>query len=255
MSGAPETRRVGLIVPSSNTTIETEIPLMLARAELGVPVTFHSSRAVLHSVDAESLDRMVAEGDRCASELSDARVDVIAYACLVALMARGAGAHEQIESHLSEVVAANGGEAPIVSSAGALIRTLHAQGVERVAIMTPYMPPLTKLVADYLEAYGIEVVDSLSLAVPDNVEVGRLAPAGLLDHARGLDLSRAQTLIASACVQMPSLPVLDELEGETGLPVISAATATAAEVLDALGFERAVPGAGSLLAPGTASRS
>ncbi|HVW48233.1 MAG TPA: hypothetical protein VHA76_14350 [Solirubrobacterales bacterium] len=245
---AAETRRVGLIVPSSNTTIETEIPLMMARAELGVPVTFHSSRAVLHSVDEESLDRMVADSDRCASELSDARVDVIAYACLVALMARGAGAHEEIEKRLAEVVEANGGESPIVSSAGALIRTLQRQGVERVAIMTPYMPPLTKLVADYIEAYGIEVVDSLSLAVADNVEVGKLPQAGLIDHARGLDLSRAQTLIASACVQMPSLEVLDELESTQGLPVISAATATAAEVLDVLGFDRTVPGAGSLLA-------
>jgi maleate isomerase len=245
---AAETKRIGLIVPSSNTTIETEIPLMLARAELGVPVTFHSSRAVLHSVDKESLDRMVADSDRCASELSDARVDVIAYACLVALMARGAGAHEEIEKHLGEVVEANGGHSPIVSSAGALIRTLQRQGIERVAIMTPYMPPLTKLVADYIEAYGIEVVDSLSLAVADNVEVGRLPQAGLIDHARGLDLGRAQTLIASACVQMPSLEVLDELESDHGLPVISAATATAAEVLDVLGLDRAVPGAGSLLA-------
>ena len=250
---ALEARRVGLIVPSSNTTIETEIPLMMARAELGVPVTFHSSRAVLHSVDEESLGRMVADSDRCASELSDARVDVIAYACLVALMARGAGAHEEIEKRLTEVVEANGGDSPIVSSAGALIRALQRQGVERVAIMTPYMPPLTKLVADYIEAYDIEVVDSLSLAVADNVEVGKLPQARLVDHARGLDLGRAQTLIASACVQMPSLEVLDEIESDRELPVISAATATAAEVFDVLGFERAVPRAGSLLA-GTARR-
>src|ERR1700759_4682421 len=133
---APEAKRVGLIVPSSNTTIETEIPLMMARAELGVPVTFHSSRAVLHSVDEESLNRMVADSDRCANELSDARVDVIAYACLIALMARGAGAHEQIEKHLSEVVEANGASSPVISSAGALVRALQRDGVERVAIMT-----------------------------------------------------------------------------------------------------------------------
>ncbi|MGD9737095.1 MAG: Asp/Glu racemase [Solirubrobacterales bacterium] len=252
MSAAAETavkpKRVGLIVPSSNTTIETEVPQMLARADLGVPVTFHSSRAVLHSVDEESLDRMIADSDRCASELADARVDVIAYACLVAVMVRGAGAHEEVEKRLAEVVAASGAEAPVISSAGALVRGLRRQGIERVAIMTPYMPPLTKLVAGYLEEYGIEVVDSLSLAVADNVEVGRLAPTDLRDHARGLDLSRAQTLIASCCVQMPSLEVLDLLEGDTGLPVISAATATAAEVLDALGLDRKVPGAGSLLA-------
>ena len=247
MMGMQGVKRVGLIVPSSNTTIETEIPQMLARADLGAEVTFHSSRAVLHNVDEESLDRMVKDSDRCARELSDARVDVIVYACLVALMARGGGAHEKLEANLREVAAANGGEAPVVSSAGALVRVMKEQGVERVAIMTPYVPSLTALVARYIEAYGIEVVASLSLSVADNVEVGRLQQANLTERVEDLDLSRAQMLIASACVQMPSLDVLEPLERKTGLPTISAATATAAELLDALSLPRAVPGAGSLL--------
>ncbi|MCW2953177.1 MAG: Asp/Glu/hydantoin racemase [Conexibacter sp.] len=240
-------RRLGLIVPSSNTTIETEIPRMLRHAGLDDNLTYHSSRAVLHNVDAESLDRMVAESDRCALELSDARVDVLVYACLVALMARGAGAHETVERHLAEVAAGNGGAVPVISSAGALVRTLAGMNAERIAIITPYMPPLTRLVADYLEASGFEVVDSLSLAVPDNVAVGRLDPAGLHAHAQRLKLDRADVLIASCCVQMPSLSALESLELELELPVISAATATTAELLDALGLPRRVPGAGSLL--------
>lgn len=58
--------RVGLIVPSSNVTMETELPALLAGdpavADRGV--TFHSSRAALHRVDPESLQRMVAESER-----------------------------------------------------------------------------------------------------------------------------------------------------------------------------------------------
>jgi maleate isomerase len=243
-----ETKRVGLIVPSSNTTIETEIPRML-RAAGHDEVTFHSSRAVLHNVDAESLDRMVSDSDRCALELSDARPDVIAYACLVALMARGGRAHEHVERHLSEVASDNAGVAvPVTSSAGALIRALQGARVDRVAIMTPYMPPLTEMVKRYIEDYGIEVVDALSLSVSDNVAVGCLPTAALPGHAAGMDLSRAQLLIASACVQMPSLDALPELEERLGLPVISAATATTAEVLEALSLPRTVPGAGALLA-------
>jgi maleate isomerase len=240
-------KRVGLIVPSSNTTIETEVPAMLRAARLGVDFTFHSSRAVLHNVDADSLARMVAEGDRCVAELSDARPDVLVYACLVAVMAAGPRAHEASEARLAEIARDHGCDAPVISSAGALIRTLQREGAARVAIMTPYMPELTRRVAEYIEAYDIEVVDSLSLAVSDNVEVGRLDSSRLPEHARSLDLSRADMLIASCCVQMPSLPALDPIEEQTGLPVISAATATTAELLDALGLERAVPDAGSLL--------
>jgi maleate isomerase len=241
-------KRVGLIVPSTNTTIETELPAMLRRADLPVEFSFHSSRAVLHNVDAESLARMVADGDRCVAELADAHVDVFVYGCLVAIMSAGPRAHEDIEARLAEVARERtGSDAPLVSSAGSLIRTLQREDVARVAIITPYMPELTARVAAYIEDYGIEVVDSLSLAVADNVEVGRLDPERLPGHARGLDLSRADLLIASCCVQMPSLPVLDRMESDLGLPVISAATAMTAEVLDSLGLARRVPRAGALL--------
>jgi maleate isomerase len=243
----PRRQRVGLIVPSSNTTIETEIPELLGRLDLDPPPTFHSSRAVLHNVDTESLERMVGDGDRCARELSDAGVDVLVYACLVALMANGKRAHERVEEHLAQVAADNGSAAPVVSSAGALVRVLEGLGAERIAIMTPYIPALTDMVGDYLADYGFDVAGSVSLSVSNNREVAELDPAGLLGHARTLDLSGVDVLVASACVQMPSLSALDGLERELGLPVISAATATAAELLDALGLPRDVPGAGAML--------
>lgn len=238
--------RIGLVVPSSNTTIETEVPEMLRRS--GAAYTFHSSRAVLHNVDAESLDRMVGQADRCAAELADARVDAIVYACLVALMARGPGSHEGVERRLEEVARESGAEPAITSSAGALVRTLQAHGLRRVAILTPYVDALTELVVAYLEAAGVTIVDALSLRVPDNVQVGRLDPMRLPGLAKGMDLAGADAVILSACVQMPSLPAIAEAEEQLGLPVLSAATATVHDLLVRLGREPDVPGAGSLLA-------
>ncbi|MDW5595028.1 hypothetical protein VSS74_11805 [Conexibacter stalactiti] len=229
-------QRVGLIVPSSNVTIETEVPRMLAGAVAGGRLTFHSSRAVLHRVDPESLDRMVTASDRCAAELADARVDALVYACLVAVMARGHGAHEQIEARLAGIARDNGCDAPIVSSAGALVRTLERLGAKRAAIITPYAPALTEQVAAYIESHGCEVASTVSLAVTDNVAVGRLDPMRLPEHAERLALDGVDVVVASACVQMPSLAALGALEQQLGLPVISAASATAAELAAALGL-------------------
>jgi len=236
-----------MIVPSSNTTMETEIPAMMRAHAASAAVTFHSSRAVLHNVDADSLARMVADGDRCVCELADARVDVMLYACLVAVMAQGPRAHEEIEDRLAAVTRDAGWDVPVISAAGALVRTLQAEGAERIAVIAPYMPDLTARVSSYIEDYGVRVVESVSLAVPDNLEVGRLDPRDLLRHARDLDLTEVDMLVASACVQMPSLGVLDELETELGVPVLSAATASAAELVDALGLGRSVHGAGALM--------
>jgi maleate isomerase len=243
-------RRVGLIVPSSNVTMETELPAMSARhsSAQNPGFTFHSSRAVLHRVDRDSLRRMVVESDRCASELADARVDVVAYACLIAIMAEGKGAHEAAESRLKERLAAAGSSAPVTSSAGALVRSLKRLAIKRVALVAPYMKPLTQVVIDYLAAYDIEVVSSISLEVADNVEVGQLDPSRLVSYAGQLDLAQADAIILSACVQMPSLAAVEETQRAFGRPVLSAATATAYEVLGLLGEQPYVPGAGAALA-------
>lgn len=240
-------KRVGLIVPSSNTTMETEIPQLLGRYGTG-QFTFHTSRARLHTVDVESLSRMVDDGERCAAEVGDADVDVVAYACLVALMSRGTGAHKSVEAKLSDVIRANlAKDVPIVSSAGALVRTMKELGLRKVALVAPYMPPLTRMVVDYIEADGFTVVDSISLSVADNLKVGRLDPYRLPVHVSGLNLSGADGLILSACVQMPSLPVVQKVQDQVGIPVITAATCTAREILLGLGLDPKVSGAGAAL--------
>lgn len=52
-----------------------------------------------------------------------------------------------------------------------------------------------------------------------------------------------------ACVQMPSLSAIEEVERRSGMPTLSAATATTWAILRALKLEPAVPGAGKLLGP------
>ena len=51
----------------------------------------------------------------------------------------------------------------------------------------------------------------------------------------------------SACVQMPSLDLVEAAEHEFGMPVLSAATAGAYSILKAMNLPLAHPGAGSLL--------
>jgi maleate isomerase len=113
---------------------------------------------------------------------------------------------------------------------------------------SPYLEPLTQLVIDYLAAAGIEVVDSISLKVSDNVDVGRLDPARLVPLASRMDTAEADAVVLSACVQMPSLPAIEAAERELGIPVLSAATATVFDLLTALELELRVAGAGRLLA-------
>lgn len=241
--------RIGQIVPSSNVTMETEIPAMLRAREAILPerFTFHGSRMRMKKVTPEELAAMDADSDRCALELSDAAVDVLGYACLVAIMSMGPGYHRQSEARLHGRTVENGHPAPVVTSAGALIDGLTALGARRIAVVAPYMKPLTQLVVSYIANEGIEVQDWLALEIPDNLEVAAQDPANLLSHYRKLDLAGVDALVLSACVQMPSLPSIQRVEDEVGIPVVSAAVCTTHQILTRLGLESRVPDAGMLL--------
>jgi maleate isomerase len=120
--------RIGLVVPSSNTTMETEVPeLLLTRGRRwppnGSPRTPAGSRCA--RVTPEELAAMNAASDRCADELADARCDVPGLRLSRRRHGRGPRArHVAAEQRLEKAAAAAGHELPVVTSAGALVHGL-----------------------------------------------------------------------------------------------------------------------------------
>lgn len=238
--------RIGLAVPSSNVTVETELPALLRRHP-DAEFSFHSSRLRMQHVSPAGLAAMNAQRERAIIELADADPEVILYACLVAVMAGGVCEHTRVEGLIAEQLATGGAEAKVRSSAGALVEGLTALGAKRVALVMPYMKPLAQTVVDYLENEGFEITDWRALEVQDNTEVGCIPGDRVMEAARSLDLTGVDALVISCCVQMPSLSLVQPAEDEFGVPVLSAATAGAYSILRGLGLPATIPGAGSLL--------
>ncbi|RQP26227.1 hypothetical protein DZC73_04115 [Albitalea terrae] len=240
-----------MIVPSWNTTMEAELPELLRRQQQsGSPrLSLHSARlrpmagpdeqdAVMDAVDA----------------LSDAQVEALIHADVSGLMLRGRRRICDMHAQLSQQAAESGRHPSVITSAGALVSALKALNAGRITLIAPYLKAATQQVCKTLGEYGIEAVQSRSLEIVAPALVGRLDQAKLLAIASQLDYSGSQALVISACVQMPSLDVIDEAEQMLGLPVISAATATAFELLNCLDIEPAIHGAGCLLRPRSAAR-
>jgi maleate isomerase len=245
--------RIGQIVPSSNTTMETEIPAILRARELaGIGderFTFHSSRMRMKKVTKAELEAMDCDSLRCAAELADAPVDVVGYACLVAIMSMGTGYHRTSEAQLGEVLLREGRDVSVITSAGALVDELKRSCVRSISIVTPYVRPLTELVVNYIRAEGIAVKDSIALAIDDNIAVGARDADLLLDDVTRLDIGGVDAVVLSACVQMPSLGAIQRAEDRLGLPVTSAAICTTRRMLSAIGLEPIAPNAGYFLSP------
>ncbi|WP_134725765.1 maleate cis-trans isomerase family protein [Paracoccus luteus] len=229
--------------------METEIPALLRAREAIAPerFTFHSSRMRMKHVTKDELAKMDADSDRCALELSDARVDVMGYACLVAIMSMGHGYHRASGERLHGVTRGNGAPAPVITSAGALVEGIKAIGAKRVAVVTPYMKPLTEMVVDYIRNEGIEVGDYRALEISDNLKVAAHDPMNLPGIVAGMKTDDVDAIVLSACVQMPSLAAITTVEAQARKPVLSAAVATTWSMLRELGLNTRVPGGGTLL--------
>ncbi|GAA5233114.1 Asp/Glu racemase [Verticiella sediminum] len=243
------TYKIGQIVPSSNVTMEREVPAILAARMRAAPERFscHASRVRMHRVVAEELARMNADLGRCAQELADARVDVMSTACLVATMAMGAGHHRETERQLAEAIGPMDPAPRVMTSAGALVDELRNFGARRISLLAPYSDELTRTVVSYIEAEGIEVKDFRNFSILDNLAVGERDPLRLLEDVRSLDVAGVDTVVLSACVQMPSLPAIEEAQRMLGVPVTSTAVCTVRQMLRLLGLPQTAPGAGAYL--------
>jgi maleate isomerase len=109
------------------------------------------------------------------------------------------------------------------------------------------MKPLTSRVIDYIENEGIEVIDSLSFEIPDNLEVGNRDPMLLLEDVKRLNTANVDAVVLSACVQMQSLPAIQPAQEQLGIPITSTSVCTARNMLDLLSLDARVPGFGRLL--------
>jgi maleate isomerase len=102
-------------------------------------------------------------------------------------------------------------------------------------------------VVEYIASEGIEVKDYVALEIPDNLQVAAQDPANLVDIYKRLDRGNIDALVLSACVQMQSLPSIQKVQEESGIPTVSAAVATTWEMLRRLELRTEVAGCGELL--------
>jgi hypothetical protein len=112
--------RVGMIVPSSNTTMERELPAMLRAREAVAEerFTLHASRVRMRSMTPAELATMNQQAERAVVELGDATPEAVVFACLVAVMAEEAGAHRRLERQLADAGAAAGRRVPVIPVRG-----------------------------------------------------------------------------------------------------------------------------------------
>ena len=229
-------KRIGLLVPSSNTTVEPEFYRALPRG-----VTLHTARLYLTRIAPEAILQMVQDIETQAKLLASADVDVIVLGATAPSFLKGLGYDREL---IRKIEAAAGRKATTTSTA--LIEALRHIGAQRVVLGSAYDEKVNGIAKAFLEASGIGVLAMEGLALVDNLIVGRLSPDTAYDLAMKVNRPEADA-IALSCTNWQTMDAIDRIERETGKPVVSTTQATIWAALRAIGHTEPIVGYGRLL--------
>ena len=228
--------RIGLLVPSSNTTVEPEFYRALPRG-----VTLHTARLFLTRIAPESILRMVEDMETQAKLLASADVDVIVLGATAPSFLKGLGYDREL---IQKLESTTGRKATTTSTA--LVQALQHFGAKRVVLASAYDEKVNGIAKAFLEASGAEVLDMKGLALVDNLVVGRLGSDTAYDLALKVNHSDADAIVLS-CTNWQTMEAIERIERETGKPVITTTQASVWAALTMIGHTESVSGYGRLL--------
>ena len=225
--------RIGLLVPSVNTVVEPEGCALLPEGFAVYATRMRNSRS-----DADDMAQMCAHVDRGVDELLSANVDVIAFACTAGSFFEGTDGEESLRERLR-----GGSRIEAVTTAGAVAGALRALDAQRVAMVTPYIPELNELEVKFLEGWGFDVVSQAGMGILTAFDIGVVPLAETYRFAREHVAAGADALFIS-CTNLRTMDVIQALEEDLGIPVVTSNQATYWQCLRALGHSAAIPGYG-----------
>ena len=229
-------RRIGLLIPSSNTTQEPEFTRILPDR-----VTLHVARLPLRTVEPSSTARIVEDIESESRKLADANVDAIVLAATAPSSRNGIGYDQEL---IRRIEAASERKATTASTA--LIQALTVLGIKRLVIGAPWSDDVNATSAAFVEASGFSVLAHRALGHVSNLEIGLLEEQTAYDMGLSVDQADAQAVML-ACGNWLTLGIVDRLEAAIGKPVLTTNQVSLWAVLRLAGYHAPVFGWGQLL--------
>ncbi|WP_457947161.1 maleate cis-trans isomerase family protein [Pseudarthrobacter sp. alpha12b] len=234
-------RRIGMIVPSSNTCLEPQTYRILgSRTDVTVHFTrIPVTRIALDDSSNRQFDPAVMQD--AARLLATADVDVIAWNGTSGSWL--GSAHDQ---ELADGIAAATG-IPATTSTLAYFEAFRTFGTERIGLFTPYTEDVNHQVIASYEREGIKTVDHRALGLSDNESFARVTD----DEMRPGSLELAATApdaLVYLCTNLYGANITAEIEDSTGVPVLDSVAVTLWHALKLAGAPLLEPRWGRLLA-------
>ena len=235
-------KKIGLIVPSENTVVETDFHRYLDCSG----ITVHTSRLRWKSGKAvSSLDVLRSMNwddlDLAAQQLADANVDYIVYGCTSGSFVGGKKWDSKIKKRITKTTSIDS-----ITVSSAIISALNHLKIQKPAVVTPYPNQVNQALIRYLNEHRIGTTNLATFDEPDMVKHADITPGSINRKARTA-IKKETDGILIACAQLRAIDIAQVLEEDLGLPVVTAVQASIWAALKKIDEKATLSKGGSLL--------
>jgi maleate isomerase len=229
------THHFGVLIPSTNTTVEIEYNRLL-------PPTLQAHVGRLLSSGAgpfsPSLD---ADVDHQARLLGTAKVEVISLVQTSASLFA-----DDYDATVTQRMSKGAG-VPAITSAQAIGQAVRALGARRIALVSPYSQPVLERAKHYYQTkYSLEVLALEGFAATDSYMIGKLGPENARDAFARIEQPEIEVLVVPGG-NFPTMSFVPAWEREFGKPVVTTNQAALWAMMGIMGVSDPLPGLGRLL--------
>ena len=230
------TRHFGVLIPSTNTTVEIECRLLPTayQAHVGRLMTTAPGRTFQPSRD-EDIDYQ-------SRLLGTARVELVILAQTSASLF--ADDYDEVTTRRMSA----GAGVPAITSAQAVGRAVRALGARRIAIVSPYSDEVNQRAVRYFsEKHGLEAVALEGFGATDSYAIGQLGPENARSVFARIDQPEIEVFVVPGG-NFPTMTAIAAWEQEFGKPVVTTNQASFWAMLRAFNTGDRLPTFGRLLA-------
>jgi maleate isomerase len=190
----------------------------------------------------EAYKQALAQLEACAQELGRRSCDFIIHGGAPLVLSQGKGFEANLLGQLQRITGV-----PCTTSIVAAMDAFRDLGASRLAVVDPYPPDLNDKMVKYLKDWGFEAASVVSLGT--TFTGSSVASIADIYRAAKKAVSEAKhaTAIFIPCANFPVVDVIEDIEIDLGLPVISNITSQLYVAFKAIGMREKIDGYGKLL--------
>ncbi|MGI9395761.1 MAG: maleate cis-trans isomerase family protein [Boseongicola sp.] len=109
----------------------------------------------------------------------------------------------------------------VTEPVSALVAACRALGIEQLGFLSPYVEPVSDKLRSVLDNFGINTPEFGTYAEPTEEKVARILEESTFDAARKVARHGKMDALFLSCTNLRTLNIIEPLEQELGIPVLS----------------------------------